>query len=376
MLAMLYQRAYAGLGLPDYSVYSSGPDGLAQAAQVLRRLGWQPVAMTRPIQQTHHRGLLILVEPREPGLHIGPAEPMTDVDVDALLSWVEHGNTLLLATTHQSRLLEKLDVFIDDRGDSGDVVLWAAPGAVGEYTARVERIGLECIASVSAHGAVPLWWLSNQPAAVLVRHGQGRVLVVSDPSLLTHRGLRREDNVIFLYNVAALDAKDGRVYFDEYHHGIRASGGYWNYLRYHNQHWVVVQLLLLAGAGAWAVGRRLGPPVPMPVTKQADGVDYASSVARIYQKASVRPLVKAALARHFLDVLTQHLRLRRHAEPQDIVDVWRKRYEKGSAAELSSLLQRLEEKTPSNASLLATVQAQDRFLEQHAGQSGRSKKLK
>src|SRR5439155_750646 len=81
-------------------------------------------------------------------------------------------------------------------------------------------------AAVAGRGAVPLWWLGGQPAAVLVRHGRGRVLVVPDPSLLTHRGLLREDNVIFLYNVAALDAEDGRVYFDEYHHGIRSGGGY------------------------------------------------------------------------------------------------------------------------------------------------------
>ena len=128
----------------------------------------------------------------------------------------------------------------------------------------------------------------------VVRHGKGRVLVAPDASILTHRGLLREDNVIFLYNVAALDAEDGRVYFDEYHHGIRSGGGYWNYLRYHSQHWVLLHLLLVAGLALWAVGRRLGPAAPMPDTKRADGVDYASSVARIYEKADARPLVSGS----------------------------------------------------------------------------------
>src|SRR5207247_2747673 len=165
----------------------------------------------------------------------------------------------------------------------------------------------------------PLWWLGSQPAAVAVRHGAGRVLFVPDPSLLTHRGLLREDNALFFYNVAALDAEEGRVYFDEYHHGIRAGGGYWNYLRYHNQHWIVVQLVLLAGMGLWAVGRRLGPAVPLGPTTRADTVDYASSVARIYQKAGVRSLVAGVLARHFLAALTQHLRLPPYAEPGEIL---------------------------------------------------------
>jgi hypothetical protein len=365
LVGVLQEQASAGRGLPDYSVYSGGPDGLAQAGQVLRALGWQPVAVTRPIQQTHHRGLLILVEPRQPGLQVGPTEPLSDVDVDGLLDWVKQGNTLLACASHGSRLFDKLGVTIEDGGDPGEVVLRAVPGAVGEYTARVDRIGLERDATVSARGSVPLWWLGNRPAAVLVRHGQGRVLVVADPSLLTHRGLRREDNVLFLYNVAALDSEDGRVYFDEYHHGIRAGGGYWNYLRYHHQQWVVVQLFLVAGAAVWAVGRRLGPAVPMPVVRQADGVDYASSVARIYQKADVRPLVAGILARHFLDALTVHLRLRRTAESREILAAWRTRYSKESARELGGLQDRIAAKNQSAAALVAMAQALDAFLNNH-----------
>src|SRR5207253_3676543 len=183
-------RASAGHGMPDYSVYSSAPDGLAQAGDVLRRLGWQPVPVTRPIQQTRDRGLLILVEPHRPGLAIGPVQPLSDADVEGLLDWVRQGNTLLLCCSEQNRLHDKLGVQLTDpEAAPGDDVLHATPGAVGEYTARVEGIGLERSATVTGRGAVPLWWLGGQPAAVLVRHGRGRVLVVADPSLLTHRGL-------------------------------------------------------------------------------------------------------------------------------------------------------------------------------------------
>ena len=364
VFAVLNARASAGSGLPDYSVYSDGPEGLNQAAEVLRKLGWQPVAVTRPIQQTHHRGLLILVEPRRSGLQLEEMEPMSDADVDGLLNWVKQGNTLLFCATHKSRLLDKLGILLD-LGSGGDFVLVARPGVVGEYTARVAGIGVESDASLSARGAVPLWALGSKPGAVLVRHGQGRMLVVADPSVLTHRGLLREDNVVFLYNVAALDAEDGRVYFDEYHHGIRAGAGYWNYLRYHNQHWVVVQMLVLAGVALWAVGRRLGPAVPMPVTKQADAVDYASSVARIYEKADLRPLVAGSLARHFLDTVTMYLRLRRNAGPAEILATWRGRCSKASAQELEVLLGRIAAEDRSATALVATAQALDGFLVEH-----------
>jgi len=364
---VLRDRASAGAGLPAYSVYSNGPDGFAQAAALLRNLGWQPVAVTRPIQQTHHRGLLILAEPPDPlaGLRLAPT--LSDTDVDGLLDWVRQGNTLLLCGQSHTRLCDKLGIVITEAGERDDTIYQATPGAVGEYTARIDRIGFERPTTVSGRKAVPLWWLGNRPAAVAVRHGDGRVLVVPDPSLLTHRGLLREDNAIFLYNVAALDAEEGRVYFDEYHHGIRSGGGYWSYLRYHGQHWIVLQLLLVAGMALWAVGRRLGPAVPMPVTKRADGVDYASSVARIYEKADVRPLVAGIFARHFLAALTGHLRLRRNAQPHEILAAWRQRYGEGSIRALGHLLDAADDLRHCRGAvksdqLVALVQRFDAFL--------------
>jgi hypothetical protein len=358
------QRARAGHGLPDYSVYSDDEEGLATAAALLRQLGWRPVAVTRPIQQTHHRGLLILVEPQPTGLAaVFGGEGVNDTDVDALLDWVKKGNTLLYCAAKTSKLHKKLSVKIHESGGPGEAVLQALPATAGGYTARVDSIGVEDPAFITAAGALPLWSRAGKRGAVLVKHGQGRVLVLADPSVLTHRGLLREDNAIFLYNVAALDAEDGNVYFDEYHRGIRAGGGYWNYLRYHHQQWLVLQLVLVAGLTLWAVGRRLGPPVPIPVTRQADGVDYASSVARIYQKADLRPLVAQVLARHFLDALTRSLRLPRSAAPRAILITWKSRHSPESLQELQTLLDRIEIKEQTEDALVRLARDLDRFLD-------------
>src|SRR6266851_1920799 len=52
-----------GRGMPAYSVYSETRDGLSEAAHAVGELGWSPIAVTRPIQHTTHRGLLIVTEP-------------------------------------------------------------------------------------------------------------------------------------------------------------------------------------------------------------------------------------------------------------------------------------------------------------------------
>ena len=76
--------------MPSYSIYSHGARrGAAEAAYVLQQAGWTPVAVTRPIQSTKARGLLILVQPQEDD---ADAEDLTggvsDEDATAMLAWV------------------------------------------------------------------------------------------------------------------------------------------------------------------------------------------------------------------------------------------------------------------------------------------------
>src|SRR5258708_33254429 len=113
-----------------------------------------------------------------------------------------------------------------------------------------------------------------------MRFGAGRVILVADPSFLTARRLHRgADNLVFLVNVAMLHARDSRIYFDEYHHGIQASGGFWGFLQYHGQQIALVPLVLVVLVGVWAVAVRLGPAVAPPRTTRACAVAYDSSRA-------------------------------------------------------------------------------------------------
>jgi len=336
----LRDRAEAGKGMPAFSVYSNERDGLATAARVLRKLGWEPVALTRPIQQTHDRGLLILVEPRASGGLVGMAPDLSEADSKGYLDWVARGNTLLLCGRLQTELHDALRVGLKADPDAAqkEELHTAEPGEAGGYTDRINRLEVEGKDSLRAGAGVPLWWVEGLPGAVLVQHGSGRVLVVADPSLLTHRGLLREDNVLFLYNVVALDAVDGRVYFDEYHHGLRSGGGTWGYLRYHQQQGSVLQLLLVAVIGIWGVAVRLGPAVPSPREKRADAVAYASAVARIYEQARLRHVLAKFLVRDFFEALTRHLRLRPATLPVQILAAWRERHPAESGKRLEELL--------------------------------------
>ena len=356
---LLLWRAEAGRGMPAYSVYSTGPDGLAEAANVLSKLGLDPVALTRPVQQSRASGLLILADPRQHGM-LGDEAGISKNDARRLLGWVAKGNALLLAGRERTLLHDLLRVALPSSKDEArdDTPRVVQKIELSGYTHDIDRLEVEGKPTVTGPpDAVPLWWIGNTPGAVLVPHGKGRVLVVPDASLLTHRGLRRADNVLLLYNVAVREARGGRVYFDEYHHGIRSGGGAWGYLRYHHQSGLLLQLLACAVVAIWAVAVRLGPARPTPVTHAADAVDYASAVARIYQQAGARHLLAALLVRDFQERLTALLKLRRSAPLVEIVAVWRKRFPGAEA------LERLQELLRGASGLRAAAAQSERVPE-------------
>ena len=201
----LRERLRAGRGMPAYSVYADRGDGLGEAAYLLGRLGWSPVAMTRPAPLPGQRGLLIVAEPAEGSLG--------DTDARALLRWVDDGNTLVLASRHVTGLHAALDVSLvtddeEDRVTGHSVTLVHTDGPADDYTDGVSRLSVGTRSTVGAQkGATVLWRVGKEPGAVLVEHGKGRVLVLADATLLSGRGLRRDDDLLVLVNLALARGK-------------------------------------------------------------------------------------------------------------------------------------------------------------------------
>ncbi len=367
-------RAGAGRGLPDYSVYSEEANGLGEAARLLAKLGWEPIALTRPVQQGRREGLLVVAEPAFAAPLAGHHFGLPEGDARSLLRWVEAGNTLLYCASHASELHEALDVpVLTDEAATPDDVFVLEAGAAGSYTEDMRRVAVEGKNALPTSRGLPLWWQGDRPGAVVVKHGRGRVILVADASPLTARGLRREDNAVFLYNVALRHARGGRVYFDEYHHGLSSGGGFFGYLAYHGAHLVLVPVLLAAAAAAWSLAARLGPAVPTPRATRADAVDYASAVARIYERAGARRLPARALVRGFLGALTSHLRLRRNALPAEVLAAWRQQNPGDSGERLQALLRgvsELRKRDVTEPRLLSWSRAFDQFAASLGGPTG------
>src|SRR5437867_2394178 len=132
------QRAESGKDMPEYSAYSKEDNGLAAAALFLRNAGWEPVALSRPIQHTHYRGLLILVQPQGYSFLPGQESDLSGPDARSLVRWVEQGNTLLLCGRGMDTLHEQLGVSLhhDRTAARVETVTAADLGEAGRYTDR------------------------------------------------------------------------------------------------------------------------------------------------------------------------------------------------------------------------------------------------
>jgi hypothetical protein len=358
--------------MPEFSLFSEEANGLAEVARKLDQMGWRTVPLTRLANPAAHHGLLVLVEPEDDVSIFGSGHALAEADVNALLRWVEAGNGLLICGRRNSELTRALDVTVTAYGpENDDTPYRLEPDEAGPYTAGIDRVEVEGRHSLDAERGLPLWWQDDRPAALVMRWGAGRVLFVTDPSFLTSRRLHRgADNLVFLANVAALHARDGRVYFDEYHHGIRASGGFWGYLQYHGQRVAVVPVLLVVAVAIWAVAVRLGPAVTTPRAPSVDAVDYASAVARIYRQTGARRMLARSLARGFLTRLARRLDARPSALPAELLACWRQRHPTASVARLKTLLSgagELRKGEVNDAQMLAWTRAFDEFEQDTSG---------
>ena len=262
-----YRRAAAGKGLPDYTVYSAEPDGLADAASSCAGPAGSR-SPSRAHRATRSRGLLVLAEPGNPR-GPRPASPsFPRATPGALLRLVEAGNTLLYCGRHATSLHELLGVtLITDETDTADDPHPAEVGEAGLYTD--ERATASSSRGKTSPETAP------RPAAVVGRWPAGRGPAKARPGSRSSRspiawppdneGLRPVGTTAS-FSIAWPGATRATARFTSTSittafAPAAACGATW---RTTGRSWVLVPVLLLAGMAAWSVAVRLGPAVPVP----------------------------------------------------------------------------------------------------------------
>jgi len=124
----------------------------------------------------------------------------------------------------------------------------------------------------------------GNPMVIDYPYGTGRIVLLSDPYIVSNSGIALADNLQLTLNLVA--GRDGIIAFDEYHQGF---GGHSNRLIAYFENtpvWFIVgQIILIVLALLWTAGKRFARPLSLPVPDRRSKLEYVASMAELQQSA-------------------------------------------------------------------------------------------
>lgn len=134
--------------------------------------------------------------------------------------------------------------------------------------------------------AGPVVHIGDKDGALLVdyAYGLGRIVIVSDPYLVTNAGIRSNDNLQLAIN--ALTLFDGLIAFDEYHQGRGVTrNAFASYFSGTPVLAIGAQIILLILLILWTNGRRFARPLPLPQVDRRSSLEFVASMAELQERS-------------------------------------------------------------------------------------------
>jgi len=124
-------------------------------------------------------------------------------------------------------------------------------------------------------------------AAVLdYAYGSGRIVLVSDPYLVTNSGIRLRDNLTLAINLVGGPKTPGLIAFDEYHQGRGVTrNAFAHYFAGTPVLAIGGQIVLLVLVVLWTNGRRFARPLPLPQVDRRSSLEFVESMAELQERS-------------------------------------------------------------------------------------------
>jgi hypothetical protein len=218
------------------------------------------------------------------------------------------------------------------------------------------------------------------PGALLVDYGywRGRIVILSDPYVVSNAGVNRADNLFLAAGVVTGGLK-GRVAFDEFHHGYGdTENRLFAYFRGTPVLWLFAQGALVALALVWTRGRRFARAVPAPRPDRRSKLEFVSSMAELQQRARAYDLAVENIYQRTRRALARYAGLTANAPLAQIAERVAARSGR-DRARLESLLRECEDAaagSPLSARRAVALARELRELERDLGILMRSREIR
>jgi len=332
---------------PNRSTYHSGPTGVRALYDFLNESGYK---VTR-WKETPQKLLTDAGKSVKTFVVTGDIKVrFTDAETDALLNWIKTGGRLVIIDRNpqQSRAArpgswniraQNFDVptIETDPADSqqmtNDVVAFK-PVQPTLLTRNVDSVMPSRFASrltispVTALDAVtvdathpdeappepttevapaPVVHMLDDKGALLVdfTYESGRVVILTDPYIISNGGLKLNDNLQLAINIVG--AGDGLVAFDEYHQGKgRTQNTFAGYFAGTPVLLLAAQIGFVVVLILWGRGSRFGRPLPLAQVDRRSSLEFVASMAELQQRARAFDLAIENIYTRTRRVLARH----------------------------------------------------------------------
>ena len=115
-------------------------------------------------------------------------------------------------------------------------------------------------------------------------HGRGRIIVLSDPLILSKEGINLHDNLQLA--IKLVTTNKGLIAFDEFHQGRgNTHNAFVNYFSGTPILAIGGQIALLIILILWTRGRRFARPLPLPSVDRRSSLEFVASMAELQERA-------------------------------------------------------------------------------------------
>jgi hypothetical protein len=156
-------------------------------------------------------------------------------------------------------------------------------------------------------GWAPLFADGVGDVLAIRRLGEGTIIALTDPGLLSNARLDLAGHAHLVLNIVQAHGARGLVLVDEFHHRHGQQSGLLRYLNGTAVPWLLAQAVLAFLVLVLARGTRFGPPVPVGETARASSLEYVGALGDLYRRAGARRLAADTLAKSFRQTLTEVL---------------------------------------------------------------------
>ncbi|HEU4710656.1 MAG TPA: DUF4350 domain-containing protein [Pyrinomonadaceae bacterium] len=171
----------------------------------------------------------------------------------------------------------------------------------------------------------PVVHFADREGALVVdyAYGSGRVVILSDPYVVTNSGLSLKDNLALAINMLGGPNAPGvgLIAFDEYHQGRGISrNAFASYFSGTPVLAIAGQIVLLLLVILWSNGRRFGRPLPLPHVDRRSSLEFVASMAELQERSRAFDLAIENIYSRIRRVLARHAGLDYNSSRSEIAE--------------------------------------------------------